>query len=208
MPGSKASGPVRSRRRYNRSRVRLQILLLLLAALATKADVRTCECDVARPDVAKIPGCSLCAVAERQPAGDGVFLLKDIDPKKPSRWLALPRQHYDGPYPLNRMTRKERTDFWNAAIAKGQAMWGPDWAIAVNSDYRRLQCHIHAHIDRMRPGLEVAGGLYVDRPEEIPVHPDGMGLWFHPVGSRLHVHYDAEAPELDVFVMAPGAPSR
>lgn len=178
----------------------------MLTALATRADVRTCVCDFARPDVGKTPGCSLCAVTEKQPPDEVAYLLKDIDPKKPNRWLALPRQHFDGPYPLVRMTREERTALWTLAIQKGAETWGGQWAIAVNSDYRRMQCHMHAHIDLMRPGLEMPGGVFVDGPEDIPVHPDGMGIWFHPVGKRLHVHYGGEAPELEIFVTGATVP--
>jgi hypothetical protein len=195
--------------------VPFRILLLLLAALATSADVRTCECDFARPETARTPACSLCAVTEKQPPGNGVYLLKDIDPRKPNRWLVLPRRHYDGPYPLVRMTRAERTELWTAAIGKGKEMWGDQWAVAVNSDFRRMQCHLHAHVDHLRPGFdksdgifEKTGAIFVDRPDDIAVHADGMGLWFHPVGNRLHVHYRAEAPELEIFVTSTPAATR
>ena len=48
--------------------------------------------------------CSLCREAEKQPAEPGVFFLKDVNPRKPNRWLALLRQHVDGDNPLAAMT--------------------------------------------------------------------------------------------------------
>ena len=37
--------------------------------------------------------CGLCREAEKLPQDPSVFFLKDINPRKPNRWLALPRAH-------------------------------------------------------------------------------------------------------------------
>lgn len=184
-----------------RHRSRLPVCLVLLGWLVSgsgtlgHADVRSCECDLTKQETAAARTCGLCRVTTEQPPDPPVYLLKDNDPTKPNRWLALPRAAYDGPYPLVRMTKRERADLWNLAIGKGRELWGNDWAIAMNSDYRRLQCHAHVHIGKLLAGAETDDGVFVDGPEQIPAHPDGMGLWFHPVGNRLHVHTGAEAPE-------------
>ena len=55
--------------------------------------MRTCACDVAKPESMATRECGLCREAENQPADVSVFFLKDINPRKPNRWLALPRAH-------------------------------------------------------------------------------------------------------------------
>ena len=49
--------------------------------------------------------CSLCREAEKQPADQSIFFLKDINPRKPNRWLALPRAHFGGLHHLHDMPR-------------------------------------------------------------------------------------------------------
>lgn len=153
-----------------------------------RADVRDCVCDLSNPAVAVTRTCSLCLEAEKHPASEPAFLLKDNDPTKPNRWLALPRRHYDGPNPLAKMSAADRLAMWTAAIAKGRELWGDGWAVALNGDMARRQCHEHVHIGKLLDGNESADGGYVDGPAELPVIADGAGLWFHPVGARLHVH--------------------
>jgi hypothetical protein len=86
------------------------------------------------------------------------------------------------------MNPAERAELWDAAIAKGREMWGDSWAIAMNGDLSRTQCHPHVHIGKLLPGNESENAILVDKPADIPVPKDGAGLWFHPLGSRLHVH--------------------
>lgn len=155
------------------------------------ADVRGCVCDLASPDVAQIRGCGLCVEAAKHPASEHVLLVKDNDPTKPNRWLAMPRAAYDGANPLARMSAAERLELWNAAIARGRELWGDAWGIAMNGDIARRQCHAHVHIGKLLEGKEPANndnGYYVDGPADLPAIADGTGLWFHPAGKRLHVH--------------------
>lgn len=171
-----------------RSRLALLKVLLVLAAFAMRADVRDCVCDLASPAIAEIRTCSLCLEAEKHPADQPAFLLKDNDPTKPNRWLALPRGRYDGANPLTKMSASERLAMWTAAIGKGRELWGNAWAVAMNGDIARRQCHEHVHIGKLLDGNETAAGVYIDGPARLPVIADGRGLWFHPAGNRLHLH--------------------
>jgi hypothetical protein len=166
-----------------------------------RADVRDCVCDLASPAIAESRTCSLCLEAEKHPASEPAFLLKDNDPTKPNRWLALPRKHYDGANPLARMSAAERLAMWNMAIAKGRDLWGDGWAVALNGDMARSQCHQHVHIgklldiDKLLDSNETGTAIYVDGPSQLPVIADGAGLWFHPAGARLHVHTGVQIDE-------------
>ena len=71
-------------------------LLPLLLPLG-RADVRNCLCDLAKPETLEARECSLCSAAETQPGDQPFFFLKDANPNKPNRWLALPRFHADKP---------------------------------------------------------------------------------------------------------------
>jgi hypothetical protein len=164
------------------------VVLLLISAGAV-ADVSHCACDLANPQAMKARECGLCLEAEKQPPDVAVFFLKDTNPRKPNRWLALPRLHGRGGHALADMTPEQRTTLWTAAIAKGREMWGDGWGIAYNSDAARTQCHMHLHLGKLLPGIETDHFVLVNGPAEIPFPTDGTGLWVHPVeGGKLHVH--------------------
>ncbi|HZT33103.1 MAG TPA: hypothetical protein VFA33_24665 [Bryobacteraceae bacterium] len=160
---------------------------LLLAGLAAP-DVRQCDCDLSRPETMAARECALCREAEKQPPGPPVFFLKDINPRKPNRMLALPRNHTKGPHALAEMTPAERLEFWTAAIDKARSLWGDQWGLALNGDASRTQCHMHVHIGRLLDGVETPNFVVVDGPAQIPLPQDGNGLWIHPQGGKLHVH--------------------
>jgi hypothetical protein len=160
---------------------------LLLATLAG-ADVRNCDCNAARPDSMTARECGLCREAEKQPAGNAVFFLKDINPRKPNRWLALPRLHTKGPHSFADLSSEQRTALWTAAIVKGRELWGDHWGLAVNGDDNRTQCHAHIHIGKLLEGIETSNFIVVNGPAEIPLVKDGGGFWIHPEGNKLHVH--------------------
>jgi diadenosine tetraphosphate (Ap4A) HIT family hydrolase len=174
----------------------------LCAALAlcllptTRADVRNCQCDHSRPPTLEPRECSLCREAEKQPADIEYFFLRDINPNKPHRWLALPRMHGNGPQQLLDMTPRQRTAYWKAAIAKARETWGEEWGIALNSTEKRTQCHLHFHIGKLLPNTEDENFTVADGPESIPVPRDGDGIWVHPVGSGYHAHAGEPAGEL------------
>jgi len=171
--------------------VRFLPVLLLLSALSP-ADVRNCACDVANPQSMARHECGLCSEAEKQPQDAPVFFLKDINPRKPNRWLALPRAHT---HSFAAMTPAQRLAFWTAAIAKARQLWGDQWGLAVNSDEHRTQCHLHVHIGKLLEGVEAPDFVVVDGPADIPVPRGGSGFWIHPQGGKLHVHLGEQVAE-------------
>jgi diadenosine tetraphosphate (Ap4A) HIT family hydrolase len=172
------------------------LLLRLLCALAMVvslyADVRSCACDLSKPESMAARECGLCREAENQPADVPIFFLKDINPRKPNRWLALPRAHT---HALNEMLPEARSALWNAAIEKARSLWGDQWGLAVNGDERRTQCHAHIHIGKLLDTAENPTLVEVDRPADIPIPTDGTGFWVHPVGNKLHVHSGEQVTE-------------
>ena len=177
----------------------LPIIALSLLPLS-RADVRNCLCDVAVPETLVARECSLCVEAEKHPADIEYFFLRDANPTKPHRWLALPRAHGTRrPQQLNEMTDEQRLGFWSAAIAKARESWPNDpWGIALNSTEKRTQCHLHFHIGRLLPNITDENFVVVDKPAEIPVPKDGDGIWIHTADGRLHVHVGAPAGELNL----------
>ena len=154
-----------------------------------------CTCDPARPETLKARECSLCTEAEKQPAGDHTFFLKDINPRKPNRNLALPRKHTDGLHPLADMNQVERAKLWRDAIARAKELWGDQWAVAYNGDLVRTQCHTHLHLGKLLPGVEAGTFIEVARVEDIPA-PTGEGVWVHPVpGGKMHAHTGEQITE-------------
>jgi diadenosine tetraphosphate (Ap4A) HIT family hydrolase len=165
--------------------------LLLLSALAL-GDVRNCTCDIASAESMAKRECGLCREVEKQPKDTPVFFLKDINPNKPHRWLALPRAHA---HTFADLTPAQRLALWTAAIAKAQETWGDQWGLAANADSRRTQCHVHVHIGKLLEGAETQDFVLIDGPADIPVPHDGGGIWIHPAGGRWHVHLGEDAPE-------------
>jgi diadenosine tetraphosphate (Ap4A) HIT family hydrolase len=177
------------------------ISLLLLLLHSGHADVRTCQCEPSKPETMTARECSLCAVAEQQPPDAAYFILKDSNPNKPNRWLALPRSHGQKPQDLQTMTAQERTDYWTFAIAEARKKFGDAWGLAINSIERRTQCHMHIHIGKLRAeGVEEAIPAFdvVDGPADIPVERVADGLLVHPVGGKFHVHRGNDSPELQL----------
>ena len=170
-------------------------LLAVLAAWPAAGQVRNCACDPARPETLAARDCGLCREAEKQAPDTEVFFLKDINPRKPNRLLVLPRKHGPGAHSLAGMTPEDRTRLWTAAIEKAKSLWGSQWALAVNGDDVRTQCHAHIHIGKLIDGLETAALVEVRSAAEIPVPDDGSGLWVHPEGGRLHVHLREQLTE-------------
>ncbi len=170
----------------------LTALLLLSPALA---QVNNCACDPARPETMLARQCSLCREAEKQPPDIGIFFLKDTNPRKPHRWLALPRAHVPGGHHLDELSDKERIALWRAAIEKGKELWGNEWGVAYNGEKVRTQCHAHLHIGKLLQGVCSPGRyIVIRRPDQIPRHPR-KGLWVHPVGDKLHVHLEENITE-------------
>jgi diadenosine tetraphosphate (Ap4A) HIT family hydrolase len=165
-----------------------------ILAVALVAFAVDCPCDPAAPETMKIRQCSLCSEAEAQPRDSDIFFLKDINPRKPNRWLALPRAHGSALHHLHDMPLTERTRLWTAAIEKAKSLWGNEWGIAYNGERVRTQCHTHVHIGKLIQGIETTNFKVISHPSEIPA-PPGEGLWLHPAGEKLHVHLGEQTTE-------------
>jgi len=170
-------------------------LAWMVLAAAVVHGQTPCGCDPTRPETMKPRECSLCAEAEKQAPGEGVFFLKDINPRKANRMLALPRKHTAGLHPLAEMTPAERTVLWSASIAKAKELWGADWAVAYNGDLVRTQCHTHFHIGKMLPGVEAGTFVVVSSVDRIPA-PPSEGVWIHGTADgKMHAHTGEQITE-------------
>jgi hypothetical protein len=173
----------------------LVLLALSFAAVSLsvpallRADVSQCACDPAKAASLEARECSLCREAEHQPPNTTVFFLKDINPRKPNRWLALPRVHLERGHGLRALPKEVRVQLWKSAISKARELWGDEWGLAYNGDVHRTQCHTHVHIGKLLKGLAPGRYIDVDTPEQIPAPDDDTGLWIHPLGNnKLRVH--------------------
>ena len=167
---------------------------LALQPLSAQANTG-CGCDVSKPETLAARECGLTREAEKHPPEVATFILKDINPRKPNRWLALPRSYQKNQYLLSDMSSDERLKLWETAIAKGKEMFGDRWALAMNGVRVRTQCHVHVHIGRLIEGLETERFIVVDGPEQIPVPTDGTGLWVYPKDGKLVVHLGEQLTE-------------
>jgi hypothetical protein len=177
---------------------RLSVFAALFLAGCAIASATDCACDAKIPESMLARQCSLCREAELQPEGTKIFFLRDVNPRKPNRWLALPRPHGTANHELQEMSPADRTALWTAAIEKAKSVWGNDWGLAYNGIKVRTQCHTHVHLGKLLAGIETSNFVVVSKPSEIPV-PAGEGIWVHPSGSRLHVHLGEQATETVLF---------
>jgi len=138
--------------------------------------------------------CSLSLEAERQPPDVQIFFVKDINPRKPNRTLAMLTKHGPSRYSLDDLTPQERTELWTAAIAKAREIWGDDWAVAYNGDKVRTQCHPHIHIGKLNSAAKLEEFLLAKSPAEIPP-PRGAGIWIYGDGKKLRVHTGEQITE-------------
>ncbi len=170
-------------------------LAVIFLCVAARGDVSDCACELTQAASLAARWCSLCVEAEKQPSDPPVFYLKDTNPRKPNRWLALPRTHGPAGHPLEKMSASERTRLWRAAIAKARELWGDEWGLAINGTQSRTQCHAHIHIGKLLRGVETGRPVVVSGPAQIPVPKDDSGMWVHPHGKRLHVHLGEQTTE-------------
>jgi hypothetical protein len=165
---------------------------LFLFSVVLRADVTNCSCDPSNPASMTAGLCSLCREAEKH-TGE-MFFLKDTNPRKPNRTLLLPRAHAPVGHPLDELPREFQTRFLEAAIAKGKELWSGGWGIAYNHENVRTQCHGHIHIGKLLKGL--APGKFYDAGSVDQIRiPRKGGIWIHPVGNRLRVHYGEQITE-------------
>lgn len=168
--------------------------MFFLAPPAAAPPVVDCPCDHARPESLQARVCSLCGTAEKQ--SGAVYFLKDINPSKPNRYLALPKAHEGGMQSVGTIPEPLRTQLWREAIAKARELYGERWGLAHNSHLFRTQCHAHVHMGPMSPEVDdVNGALYAD-PKDFPAPPADQGLWVHPKDGRYCVHLDRDLTEI------------
>ena len=171
---------------------RFSIPAVLFFALAVRADFVTCDCDASKIESLRARQCSLCREAEKQPADVDVFFLKDANPSKPNRWLALPRTHERS---IDLLTGAQRAELWNSAITKAKSLFGDQWAIAYNAPSVQTQCHVHLHIGKLIPGVETSQFVTAAKIVDIPFPARGEGYWVHPQGNQFHVHTGEQVTE-------------
>ncbi|MCX6593771.1 MAG: hypothetical protein NTZ56_19830 [Acidobacteria bacterium] len=166
----------------------------LLLWLAQDA-IRSCGCDPNQPATLEERTCSLTKEAVKQAStAEPVFFLKDINPRKANRTLALPRKTAKGAYTLDHYSAQERTELWTAAIAKAKSLWGDNWAVAYNGDKVRTQCQVHIHIGKLNTAAKLSKFSVVSRPSQIPA-PQGAGIWIYSQGGKLRVHTGEQITE-------------
>ncbi len=174
-----------------------RVLVVALLPLAAFAQL-DCRCNASLPETLKSRECSLCTEVEKHASNEPVILVRDINPRKANRWLALPRAHGAGPHRLEELTAEQRNTLWTIAIDKAKSEWGERWAIAMNGQRVRTQCHMHVHIGRLLEGVEVPNFVTVALPDQIPL-PAESGIWIHPVTNDgkqfLHVHLGEQVTE-------------
>jgi hypothetical protein len=169
------------------------VLVFWLGSAVSYAQI-PCPCDPKQPETLKERQCSLCAAVEKQPPNVMVVFTQDASPRKPDRWLALPRSHSPGMHQMGALSAEERTELWRSAIAKAKELWGENWGLAYNAEVLHTQCHVHVHIGKLIEGVEWGEFKVVNGPEEIPL-PGPNGLWIHPVDGKLHVHIGENVTE-------------
>ncbi len=170
------------------------MLPLAFALLLSQNIIPTCRCDAAQPETLSRRECSLFQEATKADPQAEVFFLKDINPRKPNRTLAMPRHHAPGRYTLDALSAKERAAVWTAAIRKARELWGDSWAVAYNGDQVRTQCQPHIHIGKLNTAAKLAKFQVVRTPAEIPA-PQGKGIWIYADGKRLRVHWGEQITE-------------
>ncbi len=180
-------------------RIGLALFLLLATgsfwALANPPyPVVGCPCDHADEESLDPRVCSLCRTAEEQT--EPVYFLKDINPAKPNRYLALPRLHDDGLQAVGELEPAQREAVWTAAIARAQELFGERWGLAHNSYFFRTQCHAHIHMGPLSPEVRDEGGVLYDHPGNFPAVDASQGIWVHPKQGQYCVHLDRDLAEV------------
>lgn len=169
------------------------VSVLLLVSSVALADISDCSLNPpADEELRQRSQYSIYRTILETPGQEPVVFLKDINPRKPNRWLAVPRKYY---VRLSDMPRAERILLWKEAIRKAEQLWGSEWGLAINGDLWRTQCHLHIHIGKLLKGVELDNFVYARRVEEFPVPRDGTGLWVHPHGKGFHVHVGEQLTE-------------
>lgn len=156
--------------------------------------VVSCPCDHADAGTLASRVCSLCGTAEQHT--DEIYFLKDINPHKPSRYLALPKSHSSGFQSTTDLSASLRADLWRRAADRAEQLYPGRWGLAQNSHYFRTQCHAHIHIGPLSPEVEDVGGTLYRTTSEFPDVGPEQGMWLHPKDGGFCVHLDRDLAEI------------
>ena len=174
------------------------LLILMVGGLVIAASPPLpavgCPCDHREAGSMEPRVCSLCRTAEEQT--EDVYFLKDINPRKPNRYLALPRAHQDGLQAVGEMPPEQRERVWSAAIRKAEELFGARWGLAHNSHFFRTQCHAHIHMGPLSPDLDDETGTLYEHPRDFPAVGAEKGMWVHPKDGKYCVHLDRDLAEI------------
>ena len=176
---------------------KLLVLGVMAATLwlwAYAPPVVRCPCDHARPETLEARVCGLCRTAEEQSAD--FYFLKDINPHKPHRYLALPKAHDGGLQTGFSLAAEQRIRYWQAAIGRAEELYPGGWGLAANGHLFRTQCHAHIHIGPLSPEVQDVGGRLHDDPSGFPDVGPEQGMWVHPKEGRFCVHLDRDLAEV------------
>ena len=156
--------------------------------------VVNCPCVHGNPETLKSRVCSLCNTAENKTAE--IYFLKDINPRKPNRYLALPKSHSREMQSTSELPKGLRSKLWLAAANRGEELFPGTWGVAQNSHYFRTQCHAHLHIGPLSPEVQDVNGTLYSSVDDLPnVRPEN-GIWMHPKDGQYCVHLDRDLTEI------------
>ena len=178
----------------SRGLVLFAVLSLGSYVLVGTPPVVNCPCDHSRPETLASRVCGLCRTAEEEEAE--FYFLKDINPHKPNRYLALPKAHSRDLQGPSKLSDDKRSRYWQAAIEKAKELYPGRWGLAANGHFFRTQCHAHIHIGPLSRLLEHADGQLFDDPADFPNAGLEQGIWVHPLDGRYCVHLDRDLAEV------------
>ncbi len=153
-----------------------------------------CPCDHADPESLSPRVCSLCGTAEE--ASEEIYFLKDINPHKPNRYLALPKSHGSGFQSTAHLPSESRARLWQRAAERAENIYPGRWGLAQNSHFFRTQCHAHIHIGPLSPEVEDTGGTLYESVGEFPNVGPEQGIWVHPKNRAFCLHLDRDLAEV------------
>lgn len=179
-----------------RAQIGILGLFIMLSGIGVSEPmpVVECPCDHAEPSSMQPRVCSLCKTAEKH--SGPVYFLKDINPLKPNRHLALPTAHESGSQSTSSLTPELRAQLWKGAIEHGEELFPGRWGVAENSHFFRTQCHAHLHIGPLSPEIEDTGGTVYESIEDFPNLAPRRGMWLHPKDGKYCVHLDRDLAEI------------
>ena len=153
-----------------------------------------CPCDHANSGSMSSRVCSLCGTAAKE--SDEIYFLKDINPHKPNRHLALPKAHDTGFQSAADLSESLRAKLWLRAAERAEELFPGRWGLAQNSHYFRTQCHAHIHIGPLSLEVEDTGGMVFETVDEFPNVGQEQGMWVHPKDDGFCVHLDRDLAEI------------